>query len=83
MKKIKNDFSGVIREKPMPLKVIKETFIQYLTEADKRKWGSISTSILDDIKPLLSKHYLMQIHLFLSFINVLNNEGFNSQYYQS
>lgn len=36
-KKVKNDFVGVVREKPLPLKTVKEGFIHYLIEADKRR----------------------------------------------
>lgn len=37
VRKVKNDFTGVIREKPMPLKAIRDSFLQFLTEADKRR----------------------------------------------
>ena len=36
-KKVKIDFLGAVREKPMPLKAVKEAFVHYLVEADKRK----------------------------------------------
>lgn len=36
-RKIKTDFLGAVKEKPMPLKSIKESFVHYLVEADKRR----------------------------------------------
>ena len=36
-RKIKNDFIGAVKEKPIPIKAIREGFMEYLIEADKRK----------------------------------------------
>ena len=37
LKKVKKDFVGMIKEKPIALKSVKESFLNYLVEADKRK----------------------------------------------
>lgn len=37
LKKLKKDFTNIMKEKPQNLKIIKEAYINYLVEADKRK----------------------------------------------
>jgi hypothetical protein len=37
LKIVKKDFVGMIKEKPIGLKIVKESFLNYLIEADKRK----------------------------------------------
>lgn len=37
LKKLKKNFTSIAKEKPQSLKVLKQAYLDFLTEADKRK----------------------------------------------